>query len=338
MLVTNIPKPSEIRIIWNTLKHQRRCPVGKRTIENVTVPCDPANIRGTPVNITIMIIKNVLVGDRSINQISSGGMKHSLRFTGRTGCVEDEQRILCIQCLGRAFRRSMFHCIKKPNITTFLHLDWISGSFQHQACFNRGPLHRGISISLERDTFLAPKTCVRSDHHFSPTVLDPTFQGFSTKTSENHGMNRAYPGAGQTGHSQFRDHRHIDHHPVTLFNSLLLKEIGKAADLLMKFPVGKTSVFFGIISFPDQGNLISLFLKVTIQAVVADIQLSTLKPADVRLMIIPVQHLVPFFKPVDPLRLFSPEGFGIFQGLAIHLLIFFIIRPGGTLKILWYFK
>lgn len=83
-----------------------RCAVRQWTIHHVGMSRDPADIGGTPINITGVIVEDILESCCRINQISRGGMENSFRFSGRTAIykkntnirfvVEETKRTMCV--------------------------------------------------------------------------------------------------------------------------------------------------------------------------------------------------------------------------------------------------
>lgn len=64
--------------------HDGRCAVRQWTVNHVSVSGDPSNVGGTPINITRMIIENVLESGGRVNQVSRSGVENALRFAGGT--------------------------------------------------------------------------------------------------------------------------------------------------------------------------------------------------------------------------------------------------------------
>ena len=60
MPFAHIPKTTEIRIVGNTLKHKLSRAVEQRAINDIAMPCDPANIGRAPEYLSILIIKCVV--------------------------------------------------------------------------------------------------------------------------------------------------------------------------------------------------------------------------------------------------------------------------------------
>ncbi len=82
MLVTDLPKAARIGVIRHPFKHQRCGPVGQRPIDDIAVPGDPADVSRTPVDFTLLIVKNIFMRHRGIDQIAAGGVHHAFWLTG----------------------------------------------------------------------------------------------------------------------------------------------------------------------------------------------------------------------------------------------------------------
>ena len=70
-------------------------------------------------------------------------------------------------------------------------------------------------------------------------------------------MNSPHAGAGQKGNGQLRNHRQVEGNPVTLFHSLLLQDICKAADLGVEHLVCIDLDILFRLSLPDDSRLVA---------------------------------------------------------------------------------
>jgi hypothetical protein len=115
----------------------------------------PTNIRSTPENIVVFIIKYIFKSIGCVHHISCCGMHHSLRFS-RTGSIEYKQRIFSIisaVLLSEA-------CLRlQPLVTSFLHVDGAVRSFTTNTLATQGVL-------MPRQLFLLNQSfCSRDIHH-----------------------------------------------------------------------------------------------------------------------------------------------------------------------------
>ena len=67
----------------------------------------------------------------------------------------------------------------------------------------------------------------------------------------------------------------------------------------MQFGIGNLAMLFGIVLLPDDRDLVATGRKMTIQAVIGDIELSAGKPVDVQILFVetPVADGIPGFEP-----------------------------------------
>ena len=82
MLVHNLRHTRRGRPVWHAFEHQRGCAAGQRTVQQVAVPGYPAYVSGTPIDIALMVIKHILKGGCSVDQIPAGSVQHAFRLTG----------------------------------------------------------------------------------------------------------------------------------------------------------------------------------------------------------------------------------------------------------------
>src|SRR5439155_5295970 len=103
---------------------------------------------------------------------------------------------------------------------------------------------------------------------------------------------------------------------VSLFDSQPPQDSGKFIDLPIDIRIGENSLLTGF-SFPYDGRLIAPpGRNMTMQATVGNVDFSAHKPPGLRWL--PIQHLIPFLKPVEALGGFGPKGFGVFVGFGVN--------------------
>ena len=123
VLVDDLPEPRHRRIIRHAFEHQRGGAVGERAIDDVAVAGDPADVGGAPINVAVVIVEDVLMRHRRVDQIAGGGVQHALRLAGRARGVEDEQRILRVHVGARALRGDHVLGLVVPDVTHRIHVD-----------------------------------------------------------------------------------------------------------------------------------------------------------------------------------------------------------------------
>ncbi len=123
VLVADLPEPRHAGIVRHALEHQRGGAVGQRPVDDVAVAGDPADVGGAPVDVAVVIVEDILVRHRRVDVIAAGGVQHALRLAGRARGVEDEQRILRVHVLARAFRRHDLGGLVVPDVAHRIHVD-----------------------------------------------------------------------------------------------------------------------------------------------------------------------------------------------------------------------
>ena len=106
VLVDDLPEAGHRRIVRHALEHQRRRAVGERAVDDVAVAGHPADVGGAPVDVAVVVVEDVLVGHRGVDEIAAGGVQHALGLAGRARGVEDEQRVLGVHRLAAGSRPS----------------------------------------------------------------------------------------------------------------------------------------------------------------------------------------------------------------------------------------
>ena len=66
MFVTHLPEARGIRIGGHTFKHHGRRAIGKRPVNDISVPGDPAHICGAPIDIFFFQIENIVMSDGNL--------------------------------------------------------------------------------------------------------------------------------------------------------------------------------------------------------------------------------------------------------------------------------
>ena len=86
-------------------------------------------------------------------------------------------------------------------------------------------------------------------------VIDTVGDGVGGKTAKNHGMDSAYPSAGQQGNCQFRRHTHVNGYTVALVDAQRLQGISEFLHFTEQFGVCQAS-HFTRLTLPDQRGFI----------------------------------------------------------------------------------
>ncbi len=221
VLVDDLRHPARFRPVGHPFKHQRGGATGQRAIEQIAVTGDPADIGGAPVNVVVMVIKNILKGAGGIDQIAAGGMQYAFWLPGRTGGIQNKQRVFRFNrhrfmlCAGLADK------IVPPEIASLVPRRGFSGALKYDHILHAGHQRisqRVIDILFQRNGASGADTLIRCDHQLRVAVDHATRHGFRRKTAENHRVHGTNARAGQHRHGCLRHHRHINGHHIAFFN------------------------------------------------------------------------------------------------------------------------
>ena len=330
MLVAYFPEARGIGIGRHALEYQRDGAVGERSVDDIGVPRDPADIGGTPEYIPFMVIKDVLVGDRGVQEITAGGVQNPLGFAGRTRGIEDEQRILGIHDFHRAIVADLCRCLVIPDIAPFVPVDPAAGmAYDDCRVHVRTGLQGGVDVVLQVHGLAAAQPLVGGDHGMTVGIQDPVLDRIGREPAEHDRVNGADAGARQHGDDSFRDHRHVDADTVAFLYVAGLEHVSQAADLFVQLPVSDVRIVGRIVTFPDQGTLVAVRIQMTIDAVVTGIELAALEPADMSLGVVPVEYRIPGLVPVQELLcLLRPESGRILHRVRVHRLVLLRVQVG----------
>ena len=144
MLIHHIPKATKIRIIGDSFKHHRRGTIGQWSINNIGMPCDPAQICRAPINVSWFIIKHYFMCERSIGQISTCGMKYSFWFSRRTRRIKNKKWIFRIHNFRLTFSIHSRGGFMPPDISFRIHTYRFSSATYYNHMFYGGRVYHSI--------------------------------------------------------------------------------------------------------------------------------------------------------------------------------------------------
>src|SRR5690606_23721930 len=200
VLVDDLRHAAHVRIVRHALEHQGGGAVGQRPVDEVGVAGDPADVGGAPEDLARTVVEHALVGQRSVGQVTAGGVQHALGLAGGTGGVEDEQRLFGTHFLRRADAAGNLHQVFVPDVAMLVPLDVGAGALDHDDLLHTGGFRVGqrvVDVGLQRHLATATQAFVGGDHHLGLAVDDAAGQRFRRETAEDHGMDGTDAGAGQ---------------------------------------------------------------------------------------------------------------------------------------------
>ncbi len=221
-VVDDLPVAAGVGIDRHRLEHDGGGAVGERTVDDVGVAGDPADVGGAEVDVAGVVVEDQLVGHRRVDHVAAGGVQHSLRLARRSRGVEDEQRVLRAHPLVGAGRALLAALLVEPEIATRPHRHLGVGASRHQHRLDQVEAVDGaVDGLLEVQAPPAAQTLVGGHHHPGPGVEDAIADRLRAEAAEDDRVHRADPCAGQHGVGELGDHRHVDAHPIALADAVV---------------------------------------------------------------------------------------------------------------------
>ena len=145
-------------------------------------------------------------------------------------------------------------------------------------------------------------------------------------------MDRPDPSAGEHGEGAFRNHRHVDRHPVTLRHAHLAQGVGHADHFGLQLGIGDPAhVTCRIVGLEDQRGAGPVARRdMAVDRIVADVEHAVLEPLDRYRIVGPVGDHGRVLDPVEPIGLASPERIAVLDAARVERLVIFQ-RTTGTL-------
>ena len=133
----DLPEAPAVGVIRRALVHHDRRARGERSISDIGVTGDPDDIRGTPEHVVFLQIEAPAARQLGIQQIAAARMLDALRFSRRSGRIQQKQGILGIDPFRFAMRIVTLHEVVPPVIARGQHL-----ALAAESCINDHALYR----------------------------------------------------------------------------------------------------------------------------------------------------------------------------------------------------
>src|SRR4051812_47116905 len=304
-----VPPDVLVRVVRRALVHHRRAAVGQRPIDDVGVPGDPADVGRAPEDVGSRLEvehHTVRVGD--VRQVAPGGVQDPLRLGGRARRVEDVERVLGVQRLGRAFLVGRLHDLVVPDVAAVLHRRVVVGVADDDDLLERVELvHLLVDGLLDRGGLALATGAVDRHERLGLGDLHTLAHRRRGEAAEHDVVRRADAGAGEHRDDDLRDHRQEDADDVALLDALVLQRVGEALDVAVQVRVGDVALL-ALLATPVERHAIAVAgLDVAVDAVVGDVELAADEPLEERRVGL-VEDRVPLLGPLERVGLLGPEA------------------------------
>ena len=264
-------------------------------------------------------VKDLPVRPRDLGQVTTGRVQDALGLGGRARGVHHVQRVLRVVRLRCVLGRLPGHRVVPPHVTALGPVDFLAGAPHHENGLDVRAVPEGlVHRRLQRDGAAAAVPAVGGDDRVRVTVENPGAERVCGEPAEDHHVRRPEAGTGEHRDHGFRDHRHVDGHPVALAHAQLGERVGGPAYLVFQFGVGDhplvARLAFPVVRDPvaEPGG------HMPVHAVDGRVELAAGEPLGERGPG-PVKDLVPRFIPGKPLGFVRPEGEAVARGLRVNV-------------------
>ena len=279
-----------------------------RVDQGKRVAHDPADIRGSPVDVAGVNSIDILHGSLQGHEVAAVVANHAFRLPGRAGRIQDVQRIACSYrdalVWGCRFQDFIPVAVAPRHEFGTLHLALENDT---SLGFVSGDAKRFVEEGFIWNDSLEFHSTRGGNDHFRLGVVDTRSQFVRGKASENHGVDRPQAGTGKHGHDRLGDHRHVHDDAIALADAQVRERSGEAGYLIAQFAIGKRFRGIGNGTIVNQcGLLATAFFNVEVEGVIAGVHFAAGEPAIERLAAV-IEHLLPALVPVDRFRCIAPK-------------------------------
>ncbi len=282
---------------------------------------DPADVGGTPEDLARIRdeIKDIFAGGVGVDHVAGGRVADALGLAGRARGVEQEEHVLAVHGLARAFVARVACPFVPVVIASVVPGDLVVTPAQRQDMADLVPLlgeglARGIDIVLERDDAAATPGAVACQDDPAVGIEHAIDDGAGTEPAEDDRVHGTDPRAGEAGDGQFGDHPHVDGDDLALADAQALQGVGEAGGFERKVAIGESADLRAVcadgLALPDDRRLVAQpVVDLSITAVVTEVG----SPGDEPLGVgrVEVEHAIEGPEPVQFAGDLAPEALRI---------------------------
>ena len=179
--------------------------------------------------------------------------------------------------------------------------------------------HGFVNRLLELDFAAAAVASVLGEDGDAGGVVDAIGDGVGGESAKDDRVNGADARAGEECNGQLRRHAHVDRDAVSFLNAEGFERVGEFLHFGVQFGIGEATDF-ARLTFPDDGGFVAArTIEMAVETIEAEVELSAYKPLSPGE--IPLEYIIPRFKPVEVLCDAGPERFRILDGLLVEGLV-----------------
>src|SRR6266487_1601830 len=97
IFLDDFPETIGLGPVWGSLVHNSRRTIRQRTVNDIAVAGDPADVRSAPKNVFITNVEDILHGRVNADEVTASGVQNSFRLPGGAARIEKVKRMLAIE-------------------------------------------------------------------------------------------------------------------------------------------------------------------------------------------------------------------------------------------------
>jgi hypothetical protein len=320
VLLDDLPPAVEVRVVGRAFVHHLRDAGHEGRVDDVGVSGDPADVGGTPVDGVVGCAEDPAEGGVAVDEVAAGVVDDALGFAGRAGGEEHVEGVGRLDGLGVDRDVGFGKRIVEPDVTAGGHVDISAGAANDDLVGGGGRFgHRFIGDALEGHDLATAVAAVGGDEQFGVEFVHAVGEGVGAEAGEDDGVEGADAGAGEHEDDEFGDHGQVEGDGVALLDTEITEYGGAAIDLAVEAGVGQRAGVAGLAFPVDRDLVLAMGGEVAVEALIGGVEPPADEPACERGL--PVENLVPALEPVEAAGLLGPEGFGVFHGAAVRLVV-----------------
>ena len=324
VLLHDLPPAAGVRGIRRAFVEHLGRTVGEGAVRDVGVSGDPPDVGGAPEHVGLGVeVVHDLVREGRLGQVAAGGVQDALGLAGRSGGVQDEQRVLGGERLRLVLGGSGRDGVVPPDVAARgpAHFVLCAPHDEHmldgclRACSAVG---EGLIYGrLQRRDATLAIAAVGGDHDLRAGVVDACAQAVCREAAEDHRVDGAQARDGEHRGDRLGDHRQVDRDPIARHDTEAREHVRDAFDLVGQLGVGHAALV-ARLTLPEECDAVAVAcLDVPVEAVVGHVELAIREPLRER-RVRPVEHLRERRVPVEGLRLSGPEALAVGVGLGVE--------------------
>ena len=227
VLLDDRPESVVRRVVGHPLIHDLSGAIEKRSVHDVAVAGDPADVGGAPVHVfSGMMIEDVLEGVRHLREIPTRGVHDAFGLAGSARCVQQEQQLLGVHRFSNTRAACLRHQFVVPVVTARLHRYFVAAAANNHNVFDtwRG-FERSIRMGLQRKHLTTAPTTIGRNQHFGLCIVNAVGQRLRGEPAKNDTVRRTDACTCKHCHNCFRNHRQIDIHAIARHHTESLEDI-----------------------------------------------------------------------------------------------------------------